>query len=66
MNLLVNANCDLKVCDFGLARVADPDNPSELSDYVVVRWYRAPEVLLEYATYDSAIDIGVLDASWQN
>lgn len=23
-NLLLNTNCDLKICDFGLARVADP------------------------------------------
>ena len=24
-NLLLNGNCDLKVCDFGLARVAHPE-----------------------------------------
>ena len=25
-NLLLNTNCDLKICDFGLARVADPSH----------------------------------------
>ncbi|OQV12800.1 Mitogen-activated protein kinase 3 [Hypsibius exemplaris] len=25
-NLLLNTNCDLKICDFGLARVADPEH----------------------------------------
>ena len=27
-NLLVNENCDLKICDFGLARFQDPENSS--------------------------------------
>jgi mitogen-activated protein kinase 1/3 len=56
-NLLVNSQCDLKICDFGLARVSDPENPTELSEYVETRWYRAPEVLLECGSYDSGIDI---------
>ena len=25
-NLLLNTTCDLKICDFGLARVADPEH----------------------------------------
>ena len=43
-NLLLNANCDLKVCDFGLARTADESE--YMTEYVVTRWYRAPELLL--------------------
>lgn len=47
-NLLVNSNCDLKICDFGLAR-ADIDeitsDKSRMTDYVVTRWYRAPEIM---------------------
>ena len=39
-NLLLNKNCDLKICDFGLARGFDA-NP-DLTEYVVTRWYRAP------------------------
>lgn len=50
-NLLVNADCELKICDFGLARGFDtvPDeNASHLTEYVATRWYRAPEIMLAY------------------
>jgi serine/threonine protein kinase len=35
-NLLLNTNCDLKICDFGLARIADPnkDHSGLLTEYV--------------------------------
>lgn len=57
-NLLLNANCDLKIADFGLARVTDPDEGSEfLSEYVATRWYRSPEVLLNYDTYGPPLDV---------
>jgi len=36
-NLLVNSNCDLKICDFGLARLEEEDNPSTMTAYVVTR-----------------------------
>lgn len=46
-NLLTNISCDLKICDFGLSREYNPnDCLQELTDYVVTRWYRAPELLL--------------------
>ena len=54
-NLLVNANCDLKICDFGLAR---PNiNDEFMTEYVVTRWYRAPELLLNSSDYTAAIDV---------
>ncbi|WCJ41104.1 mitogen-activated protein kinase 3 [Euphorbia peplus] len=54
-NLLLNANCDLKVCDFGLAR---PTSENEfMTEYVVTRWYRAPELLLNSSEYTAAIDV---------
>lgn len=57
-NLLVNSDCDLKICDFGLARVPGQQEKSEfLSEYVATRWYRAPEVLLNYTNYGTAIDV---------
>jgi serine/threonine protein kinase len=58
-NLLVNKNCDLRICDFGLARaIGTQEVDSEpLTDYVVTRWYRAPEVVLSASNYDSAIDV---------
>ena len=55
-NLLLNGNCDLKVCDFGLARGVEGNN-MELTEYVVTRWYRAPEIMLSCQEYTKAIDI---------
>ncbi|EAR83980.2 MAP kinase (macronuclear) [Tetrahymena thermophila SB210] len=55
-NLLVNSNCDLKICDFGLARsVANTKN--DLTDYVTTRWYRPPELLLSWTDYTCAMDV---------
>ncbi|XP_076332694.1 mitogen-activated protein kinase 1-like isoform X3 [Tachypleus tridentatus] len=58
-NLLLNASCDLKICDFGLARVADPDHDHTgfLTEYVATRWYRAPEIMLNSKGYTKSIDI---------
>ena len=120
-NLLVNANCDLKICDFGLSRRAKiVDNDEEITvmtppsssyermdaarylvqrssscssfmpidnlvedvrkfaedeeeaksqgagqerpdggmtEYVVTRWYRAPELLVSNSTYTEKIDV---------
>mmetsp|Transcript_8080 Transcript_8080/g.17577 ORF Transcript_8080/g.17577 Transcript_8080/m.17577 type:complete len:404 (-) Transcript_8080:130-1341(-) len=58
-NLLVNSNCDLKICDFGLARVqfADQDWACPMTGYVCTRWYRAPEVLCSWTDYSTAVDI---------
>lgn len=57
-NLLLNKNCDLKICDFGLARGLETGDPENiLTEYVVTRWYRAPEVILNASNYTKAIDI---------
>jgi len=69
-NLLVNTNCDLKICDFGLARGIDTNSYNlavetdkefnlALTKYVVTRWYRAPEVVLDtrQKNYDEGIDL---------
>ncbi|KAJ7524057.1 hypothetical protein O6H91_18G075500 [Diphasiastrum complanatum] len=55
-NLLLNANCDLKICDFGLARTGS-DKGQFMTEYVVTRWYRAPELLLSCEEYSTAIDM---------
>uniref|UniRef100_A0A8C0IPH0 mitogen-activated protein kinase n=1 Tax=Chelonoidis abingdonii TaxID=106734 RepID=A0A8C0IPH0_CHEAB len=47
-NLAVNEDCELKILDFGLARHAD----AEMTGYVVTRWYRAPEVILNWMHYN--------------
>ncbi|URD93811.1 mitogen-activated protein kinase [Musa troglodytarum] len=59
-NILANANCKLKICDFGLARVAFGDTPTTIfwTDYVATRWYRAPELCGSFfSKYTAAIDI---------
>ncbi|ORZ38406.1 mitogen-activated protein kinase [Catenaria anguillulae PL171] len=60
-NLLLNSNCDLKVCDFGLARIMNIDhetnNPGFMTEYVATRWYRAPEIMLTFKEYTQAIDV---------
>lgn len=55
-NLLINANCDLKICDFGLARTSSGKGQF-MTEYVVTRWYRAPELLLCCDKYGTSIDV---------
>jgi mitogen-activated protein kinase 1/3 len=60
-NLLLNANCDLKVCDFGLARSVRTAEPSGtetgfMTEYVATRWYRAPEIMLTFKQYTKVCD----------
>uniref|UniRef100_A0ABM5GGA4 mitogen-activated protein kinase n=1 Tax=Pogona vitticeps TaxID=103695 RepID=A0ABM5GGA4_9SAUR len=43
----------MKILDFGLARHTD----SEMTGYVVTRWYRAPEVILNWMHYTQTVDI---------
>jgi serine/threonine protein kinase len=59
----VNADCELKICDFGLARGYTPGpgggsanakaagNQGFMTEYVATRWYRAPEIMLSFANY---------------
>ena len=65
--------CSLQICDFGLARGtmgqkdkiddtpssggAMPAAEQEYTEYVVTRWYRAPEIMLGFHAYDQAIDM---------
>ncbi|KAL0582628.1 hypothetical protein ABG067_007395 [Albugo candida] len=56
-NVLVNSNCELKICDFGLARGIFVEEELELTEYVVTRWYRAPEIMLGCMKYTRAVDV---------
>jgi len=59
-NLLVNSNCDLKICDFGLARANIPyllTKTAQMTDYMTTRWYRAPEIILSQRIYDGKVDV---------
>ncbi|KAK6111213.1 Mitogen-activated protein kinase pmk-1 [Brugia pahangi] len=52
-NIAVNEDCELKILDFGLARQTD----SEMTGYVATRWYRAPEIMLNWMHYTQTVDI---------
>uniref|UniRef100_A0A3Q2CSZ8 Mitogen-activated protein kinase n=1 Tax=Cyprinodon variegatus TaxID=28743 RepID=A0A3Q2CSZ8_CYPVA len=56
-NLLVNSNCVLKICDFGLARVEESDESRHMTQEVVTQYYRAPEILMGSRHYTNSIDI---------
>ncbi|XVF28265.1 hypothetical protein REPUB_Repub15cG0014900 [Reevesia pubescens] len=59
-NILANADCKLKICDFGLARIVVNDITTTIfwTDYFATRWYRAPELCGSFfSEYTPAIDI---------
>lgn len=58
-NLLLNADCHVKICDFGLCRsITETVGPMPvLTDYVATRWYRAPEILLGSTRYTFGVDM---------
>ncbi|XP_035908888.1 stress-activated protein kinase JNK-like isoform X2 [Anopheles stephensi] len=53
-NIVVCKNCSLKILDFGLARSIDTS--FTMTQYVVTRHYRAPEIILNME-YDTKVDI---------
>ncbi|NWU87163.1 MK15 kinase, partial [Onychorhynchus coronatus] len=60
-NILLDAECCVKLCDFGLARSLcqqgeDQASPA-LTEYVATRWYRAPEILLASRSYTKGVDM---------
>ncbi|XP_052214055.1 mitogen-activated protein kinase 14-like isoform X2 [Dreissena polymorpha] len=52
-NLAVNEDCELKILDFGLARHTD----DQMTGYVATRWYRAPEIMLNWMHYNQTVDV---------
>ncbi|ESN96461.1 hypothetical protein HELRODRAFT_107531 [Helobdella robusta] len=56
-NLLVNGDCKLKICDFGLARVYEPSDMQRMTQEVVTQYYRAPEILMGAKHYTYAVDM---------
>jgi len=71
-NLLVNSDCELKICDFGLSRgfdSASEDGATPMTEYVATRWYRAPEIMLALRFLSSRLlfcpDVTLLTLSLQ-
>ena len=58
-NVLVNESRNgLKICDLGSASsTLESDTTNEVTEYLVSRFYRAPEIMLGYVPYDHGIDI---------
>ncbi|KAB8304610.1 hypothetical protein EYC80_003986 [Monilinia laxa] len=55
-NLLIAADGEVKLADFGLARnFADPQRT--MTSNVITRWYRPPELLFGARHYSGAVDI---------
>ncbi|XP_054841268.1 mitogen-activated protein kinase 15 isoform X2 [Eublepharis macularius] len=60
-NILLDADCFVKLCDFGLARslcqIHKEQSNQALTEYVATRWYRAPEILLASHRYTKGVDM---------
>ncbi|NXQ61354.1 MK15 kinase, partial [Anthoscopus minutus] len=60
-NVLLDAECCVKLCDFGLARslcqLREEQPSTALTEYVATRWYRAPEILLASRSYTKGVDM---------
>lgn len=55
-NILATETCDIQLCDFGLARAIDFSADENRTEYVVTRYYRAPEIMISHE-YTTAVDI---------
>eukprot|EP00923_Selenidium_pygospionis_P046223 GHVN01079713.1.p1 GENE.GHVN01079713.1~~GHVN01079713.1.p1 ORF type:complete len:526 (-),score=58.29 GHVN01079713.1:182-1678(-) len=60
-NVLVNLNCSVKICDFGLARRTSLHQPvnvnQRMTQHVATRWYRPPEIILLSESYNEKVDV---------
>ncbi|WKY03804.1 hypothetical protein Q1695_005062 [Nippostrongylus brasiliensis] len=58
-NLALTCDCDLTVLDFGMARSLErTDTSLNLSQYVMTRWYRSPEVIYwNIEGYNEQVDV---------
>uniref|UniRef100_A0A5F8H2V8 Cyclin-dependent kinase 20 n=1 Tax=Monodelphis domestica TaxID=13616 RepID=A0A5F8H2V8_MONDO len=56
-NLLISSSGQLKIADFGLARVFSHEGDRLYSHQVATRWYRAPELLYGARQYGEGVDL---------
>ncbi|XP_058837777.1 cyclin-dependent kinase 12 isoform X2 [Topomyia yanbarensis] len=57
-NILMNNKGEVKLADFGLARLYNADNRERpYTNKVITLWYRPPELLLGEERYGTAIDV---------
>ncbi|XP_052766530.1 cyclin-dependent kinase-like 1 isoform X2 [Mya arenaria] len=55
-NILITRSGQVKLCDFGFARILTGPGDS-YTDYVATRWYRAPELLVGDTQYGPPVDV---------
>lgn len=55
-NILITKNGQIKLCDFGFARILTGPG-DDYTDYVATRWYRAPELLVGDTQYGPPVDV---------
>lgn len=71
-NILANEKCEVRMCDFGLSRKIEDEEKDEnkikgvgqLTEYVVTRYYRAPEIMLSSHEYTKAVDMWSLGCTF--
>lgn len=56
-NLLLDNSGMLKIADFGLATIFDPNHKHPMTSRVVTLWYRPPELLLGAIDYSMGVDL---------
>jgi cell cycle related kinase len=62
VDILISSNGDVKLADFGLAKVYDVNDPLTMSHQVATRFYRAPELLFASRSYGFEVDIWAVGA----
>ena len=56
-NILLDRNLNIKICDFGAAKIIDDEESEENVPRIVARSYRPPELILAHAAYGQSVDM---------
>ncbi|KAJ1295245.1 hypothetical protein BS78_01G208800 [Paspalum vaginatum] len=59
-NILVGAGAQLKICDLGMATPVRPAGTPYPEETVAALWYRAPELVMGFRNYGTAVDMWAL------
>jgi mitogen-activated protein kinase 15 len=59
-HILINTDCRIRLSDYSLCVNKDDVNEFKITEYTSMRWYRAPEILLNSYEYGNGIDMWAL------